>query len=132
MLLIQLLYKPWVCFSAIIIQSLPDNSDPWFDLFSSLSISFFSFLQLLPHFTPNLTVSSCVSFGSASTPAFSIICIWTPSRSQMCYFSMLKHLGLHTVLSLQRGKLVKNPTGSQLAGCSILTSQGGISKSMRR
>lgn len=122
--------KPQVCFSAIIIQSLQTTviTGLIFLRRPRLSISFFlSLLQLLPYLAPNLTVSSCVSLGSVSTPVFSIICSWTPSRSQICYLFMPKHLGLDTVLSLQRGKLEKTPTGSQLAGCSIPTSQGGVS-----
>lgn len=65
-------------------------------------------------------------------PASSIICSWTPSTSQMCYLFMLRHLGLNTVLSLQRGKLVKNPTGSQLTGCPKLASRRGLSKVHKR
>ena len=45
----------------------------------------------------------------------------------MCYLFTPKHLGLDTVLSLQRGKLAKTPTGSQPLGGSIPTSQGGVS-----
>lgn len=107
----------------------PTTVIPGLIFFLSLPISFFlALLEQLPHLTPNLTVSSCVSFGSVSTPAFSVICSWTPSRSQMCCLLMLQHLGLYTALSLQRGKPTENPTGSQLVGCTILTSQGGIAK----
>lgn len=117
-LLVQWLYKPWLCFSAVIIQSLRYNSNLWFNLFCSFSsfpLLFFSLLQLLLHLTPNSTASSCVLLGSVSTPDFSITCSWTPSRSQMCYLFMLKHLGLNTVLSLQHGKSAKK-FDWQLAG----------------
>lgn len=60
-LLIQRLCKPWVCFSANKIQSLPNNSNPWFDLLLSLPISFFlSLLERLPHLTPNLSFQLCI------------------------------------------------------------------------
>lgn len=71
MLLVQRLHNPWLCFSSMIIQSLPDNRNPWFNLFFFfLSISSFSLLQLLPHLALNSTVSSCVSLGSVSTQIF--------------------------------------------------------------
>lgn len=46
----------------------------------------------------------------------------------MCYLFVLKHLGLDTVLSLQRGKLAKTLTSSQLAGYVIRTSHGSVSR----
>lgn len=100
-----------------------DSRDPWFDLSALLlSTSFLpSLLQPLP--TSLLTVSSCVSFGPILTPV--ITRSWTPSQSQMCYLFMPKHLGLDTVLSWRRGELEKAPTGGQLTGSSIATSQAG-------
>lgn len=133
MLLSQLVWKPWACFSAIKIQSLPDNSNLWFDLFLSLSISFFfSLLELLPYLTPNLKVSSCVSFGSVSTSAFSVICSWSPSRSQMCYLFLLKHLGHDTILLLQRSKPTWNPRAASSQAASPWQATEAFQRSVRR
>lgn len=46
----------------------------------------------------------------------------------MCYLFTLKHLGPDMVLSLQRGKLVKNQTGSQLTSSTRLAGSENISK----
>lgn len=40
----------------------------------------------------------------------------------------LKHLGSDVVLSLQRGKLVKDGSSSQLTSCTVLASSKSISK----
>lgn len=50
----------------------------------------------------------------------------------MCYLFTLKHLGLDMVLSLQRGKLVKNQSGSQLTSCTTLASGENSSKERGR
>ena len=110
-----------------------DSRDPWFDLFPRLSISFFpSLLQPLPHLAPNLTVSSCVWLGPVLTPLSYITRSWTPSWSQMCYLFMPKNLGLDAVLSRRRGELEKAPTGGQLTGSSIATSQAVFPRTARR
>lgn len=50
----------------------------------------------------------------------------------MCYLFTLKHLGPDMVLSLQRGKLVKNQNGSQLTSCITLASGENSSKESGR
>lgn len=50
----------------------------------------------------------------------------------MCYLFTLKHLGPDMVLSLQRGKLVKNQSGSQLTSCTTLASGENSSKETGR
>lgn len=68
MLLIQLWYKPWVCFFVILTQKFPDKSSHSFDYFSSHSFLLFQYYLLSP--TSDLVASSCVSFGYDSNPAF--------------------------------------------------------------
>lgn len=107
MLLIQWLHNPWLFLSSDNSEPL-DNGNPWFNLsFSPFPFHFPSILQRLLYLASYSTLSSCVSFGSVSTPDFSVMWSWTPSRSQMCFLFMLKHLGLNAVLSRQRGKFAK-------------------------
>lgn len=114
MLLIQWLHNPWLFLSSDNSEPL-DNGNPWFNLsFSPFPFHFPSILQRLLYLASYSTLSSCVSFGSVSTPDFSVMWSWTPSRSQMCFLFMLKHLGLNAVLSRQRGKFAKKKKKIQL------------------